>query len=165
MGLRNMASQLNTNQMAADKEGTAYQFEVVISGYRKMTFKSCEGIESEVDVQTYLDGGRMNAPKTARGPQRVGKITFGKGTVGAEGPNGGKSNIFSWYMKVCDSSQVLKKETIVISLLDGERKKLSEWKLINAWPCRWIGPFLTTDDQDLTIDYVSFAHEGLFMSK
>ena len=148
-------------QTVDEKEGLTTLFKIVIPKVREMVFKSCEGIESEIDVVYHADGGSLGAARTARGTQKVNKITFGQGSGGQEG---GKS-VFEWYLEVCDASKPLQKETISVIVMDREEKTLAEWRILNAWPCRWQAPMMSRDFTSLAVESVTFAHEGIERKK
>jgi len=144
-----------------EDDGLSTQFKVIIPELRDTIFKSCEGLESEMEVLFFPEGGNMGAPKTARGHQRVSRLSFGQGTSGGES---GKT-IFDWYLEVCDSSKPLQKKTLSITITDREGRKLTEWRVTNAWPCRWSAPLLSHENVAATVEYVSFAHEGIERKK
>lgn len=151
-----MAQEINE-----EKEGLTTQFKIVIPKIREMIFKSCEGIESEIEVAYFSDGGTLSAARTARGPQRVNKISFAQGTSATESGKG----IFDWYLEVCDTSKPLQKETISVIVMDREQKTLAEWRILNAWPCRWTAPMMSRDFSSLAVESVTFAHEGIERKK
>ena len=144
-----------------DTEALTTLFKIVIPDLRDMVFTSCEGLESEIEVESLFEGGSLAAPKTVRGPQKVNKITFGHGT---SGDKGGKS-LFDWYLEVCDSSKELQKKVISIMVIDRDGKELAEWRVKNAWPCRWVAPMMSRDLSALSIETISFAHEGIERKK
>lgn len=149
-------------QDAHDNEGLTTLFKVIMPDHRDMVFKSCEGLESEIEVRSYMEGGSLNAPKTARGAQKVNKISFGQGTAGGEG---GSKSLFDWYLEVCDSSKALTKRTLSVVVSDAEGHTLAEWRILNAWPCRWAAPMMSRDNSAVTVETVSFAHEGIERKK
>ena len=142
------------------KEGLTTLFKISIPDAREMTFKSCEGIEAEVEVVYFPEGGNLGAPRTGRGPQKTSRITFGQGAAAP----GGKG-IFDWFNEVSDSSKPLQKKTISVKVTDAEGNELAQWRILNAWPCRWMAPMMTTDISSVTVDMVSFAHEGISREK
>lgn len=154
-----MKANLPNMQMPQDREGLSIQFEVVIPGFPKMIFNSCEGLESEVEVVHYEEGGSMGSGRTARGKQSVGKITFAKGMMGPSKVGG--PPIFQWFLDVCDASKLLQKKMIVVTVTNSEMQPLASWKMLNAWPCRWVGPLLSQEVSELTVEHLSFAHEGI----
>lgn len=149
------------DDLKADKEGLTTQFRITIPKHKNVTFKSCDGLESEVEVIQLPEGGRLGAPRTVRGQQLGGRLTFSHGTVSPEVSQGGSKTIFDWYQDVCDSSKPLAKETISITVMDSQGKKQAGWKILNAWPCRWIGPLLSAGTNTLTVEQITFAHEGI----
>jgi phage tail-like protein len=143
-------------------EGLTTSFRVIIPGLRDMVFKSCEGMELETEVMSFYEGGRGTSPRTVRGSQRVNKISFSHGSV-KSGSNG--SSLFDWYLEVCDLNKPLTKKTVSIIVTDQNGKDLAEWRILNAWPCRWVAPIMNTDSSQLTVEYTSFAHEGIERKK
>lgn len=127
-----------------------------------MVFKSCHGMEMETDVVSICEGGRAGAPRTARGGQRVSRVSFGHGT--ATGNSSGKT-LLDWYGEVCDASKPLQKKTLSVIVMDNSGKDLAEWRILNAWPCKWVAPVLNTHHNNLVVEFTSFAHEGIERKK
>lgn len=153
---------LNLGLAKDENEGLSTKFKVIVPGMRELVFKSCDGMESEIEVMSFAEGGRMGAPRTARGRQQVSRIAFSQGS--ASTGSGGRS-VFDWYLEVCDSSKALDKKTLSIVVSDADGHDLAEWRIKNAWPCRWVAPMLSTDSNQLTVEFVSFAHEGIERKK
>lgn len=145
-----------------ENEGLSTRFKVVVPGMADVTFKSCDGMSSRVQVISYPEGGRQGAPRTARGTTMVNEIAFSHGS--ATSGSGGRS-VFDWYQDVKDSSKKLEKKTLSVMTIDSQGKTLSEWRIVNAWPCAWNSPSISTDQTQLTVEYVSFAHEGIERKK
>jgi len=144
-------------------DNVSTQYKVVINGLKNTTFRSCEGLESEIDVLSYQNGGNLSAPVTARGFQKTGRLSFGRGAFSDQGSSG--KSLFDWYLEVCDSSKALKKETILVILVDSSDREVEKWEVVNAWPSRWMGPLLNQDDSQLSVQYITFAHEGIKKAK
>lgn len=132
-------------------------FKITIPGLRELAFKSCEGIESQMEVLYLEQGIGLKPPATARGTQRQSKITFSKGTTAQEKG----ATIFDWYQAVCDLSKPLDKKILLVTLISGEGKKIAEWKIVNAWPCGWSASLLSKEWNELSLEYLTFVHEGI----
>lgn len=145
-----------------DKDGLNVFFKIIMPDHRDMVFKSCEGLESEIEVRSYYEGGSLAAPKTARGTQKVNKISFGQGTAASEG---GSKSLFDWYLEVSDSTKALTKRTLSVVVSDAEGHQLAEWRILNAWPCRWMAPMMSQENSQVSVEIVSFAHEGIERKK
>ncbi|MEZ4749454.1 MAG: phage tail protein [Bdellovibrionota bacterium] len=152
---------MNNNEQTPDKEGLSTRFKITIPQLKNVTFKTCDGLDSEVEVRMIAEGGRMGAPRMARGRQLVSRISFSHGMVSPEASGATAKTIFDWYQEVCDSSKPLEKKTISITIEDPGGNKIAGWKILNAWPCRWRGPLLSSEMNRLTIEQICFAHEGI----
>ena len=51
--------------------------------------------------------------------------------------------------------------TVTISLLDEEGKATMVWKLANAWPTKISGTDLKADGNEVAVETLEIAHEGL----
>lgn len=140
------------------KDGLSAYFKVVMEEYDEAVFQSCDGLESEIEVVYLSEGGRGTAPHAVRGAPKVNKLLFSKGSISAKG---GKKGLFDWYLEVCDYSKPLKRQTLTIQLLDSQKNAVRSWRVLNAWPCRWMGPSLSRESADLSVEYIEFAHEGI----
>lgn len=140
------------------KDGLTAYFKVVMEEYDEAVFQSCDGLESEIEVVFLAEGGRGNAPHAVRGLPKVNKLLFSKGSISAKG---GKRGLFDWFLEVCDYSKPLKRQTLTIQLLDSQKNAVRSWRVLNAWPCRWMGPSLSRESTDLSVEYIEFAHEGI----
>ena len=48
------------------------------------------------------------------------------------------------------------------SLLDRARQReVARWNFVNAWPAKWDGPSLTAEGNDVAIETLELAHEGV----
>jgi phage tail-like protein len=145
------------NSPADKKKGLTTQFKIVVPDLRDMVFHSCEGLEAEVEVISFSEGGSLDAPRTGRGRARVNLISFGQGTTADKAGR----TIFDWFKDVRDASKSLDKKTLSISLNTIEGKSLAEWHVHNAWPCRWKAPIMSDDSTQTGVEYLTFAHEGI----
>jgi len=139
-------------------DGLNSYFKVVMKDYDEVVFQSCEGLQSEIEVVYLAEGGRGGAPRAVRGLPKSNRILFSKGDVLGKGS---KKSLFDWYLETCDFSKPLKRQTLTIQLLDSQNEAVRTWQVVEAWPCRWIGPALTRGGTDLSVEYVEFAHEGI----
>jgi len=143
-----------------EREGLTTLFKIQVAEMPDMVFRSCEGLEAEIEVVSIPEGGRLGAPRTARGLQKIQKISFSQGFL-IQGDKNANLSLFKWFKEVCDASKALKKRRIYLKMTDGEGKELSEWEIKDAWPCRWVAPLVSKDATEVAVEFVSFAHEGI----
>ncbi len=123
-------------------------------------FNSCEGLQSEIEVNFLNDGSSLERVIPVRGRKLGGVITFSRGVA----ESGSSANeFFSWFLNVCDSSKILKKKILNIMLVESENsnKVLARWEVKGAWPCRWSGPLLEISGNTPTLEHISFAYESI----
>jgi phage tail-like protein len=140
------------------KDGMSSYFKVVMEDYEEVIFQSCDGLQSEIEVVYVVEGGRASSPHALRGLPKSNKIIFSKGNLSAKN---GKKSLFDWFQEVSDYSKPLKRQTLTIQLLNTQKAAIRTWRVVDAWPCRWMGPTLSRDNSDLTVEYIEFAHEGI----
>ncbi len=146
--------------------GLSHGFKVSIAssqgsrGGAAVLFKSCDGIQSEIEVHFLNDGTAVDRAIPVRGRKLGGLINF---TRGVADNTKSADDFFKWYQDVCDSSVVLKRKLLSISLLDVDQgnKEIARWEIKGAWPCRWIGPLLDTTNATPAIENLSFAYESI----
>ncbi len=154
---------MDNQESIMDREGLSTRFRILIADLQHVLFRSCDGLDAEIEVVTIEEGGRLAPPRTARGQQRPSRLTFSHGLVSPETSQSSQKTIFDWFQEVCDPSKTLTKRTISISVENEDGKNIASWKVLNAWPCRWMGPVLSARSNSLTIEQIGFAHEGIVL--
>ncbi|MFL5967988.1 MAG: phage tail protein [Gaiellaceae bacterium] len=46
-------------------------------------------------------------------------------------------------------------------LLDERGQEQVRWNFVDSWPCKYIGPHLNAKSNDVAIETLELAHEGL----
>ena len=146
--------------MAGDKQEAPwpvpkFHFSVQIGG-SEMSFQEVSGLDAETDVIEYRAG---NSPQFSTvkmpGLKKASNVTLKKGMFKDD------SKIFDYFAQV--KMNVIKRETVVIQLLDEEGNHVFTWKLANAFPIKITGTDLKSDGNEVAIETLELAHEGLEM--
>jgi phage tail-like protein len=58
----------------------------------------------------------------------------------------------------------IKRSTILISLLDETNAVAMSWKLLNAFPCKMTVSDMKADANEIAVETMELAHEGLSLS-
>jgi hypothetical protein len=69
------------------------------------------------------------------------------------------NNFFKWYDAI--KMNTIKRETVTIQLLDEGGKPTMTWTLINAWPTKISSPDMKSDANEVAVETLELAHEGL----
>lgn len=119
-----------------------------------LSFQEVSGLDAETQIIEYRHG---NSPTFSAikmpGIKKYGNVTMKKGIFV-------KNNaFFDWYTKI--SMNTIERITVVIKLLDEGGKPTMTWTLANAWPTKVTGTDLKSDGNEVAIETIEIAHEGL----
>lgn len=131
----------------------AFNFLVEIEGIAQAAFSEVSGLESETAVIEYRVGGeKVNSVRKLPGLTKFGNIVLRRGvTQDAE--------LWNWRKSIVDGDIDRRNGTIV--LLDDKRTEVMRWNFWNGWICKWEGPTLNARANEVAIETIEIAHEGL----
>jgi phage tail-like protein len=132
-------------------------FELEIDNIRVAGFSECNGLQMEIKTFDYREGGRNNA--TLKFPEHAnyGNVTLKRGvTVSTE--------LIDWQLGVAAgefSSKPREGTNFAIILKDELGTDSKRWNLVRAFPVKWVGPDLKAAANELAIESLEIAHEGI----
>jgi phage tail-like protein len=131
----------------------AFNFLVEIEGITQAAFSEVSGLESETAVIEYRAGGeKVNWVRKLPGLTKFGNIVLRRGvTQDAE--------LWNWRKSIVEGNVDRRNGTIV--LLDDKRNEVVRWNFWNGWICKWEGPTLNAKANEVAIETIEIAHEGL----
>lgn len=130
-----------------------FSFEVIIDGQHSR-FAEVTGLDIETQVIEYRAGNsKQFAPVKMPGLQKFGNLTLKKGIFP------GNSKILEWFGAV--QMNTIKRATITINLLDEAGAPAMSWTLTNAFPSKITGTDLKADGNEVAVESIEIAHEGL----
>ncbi|MDL2278714.1 phage tail protein [Parabacteroides sp. OttesenSCG-928-G07] len=131
-----------------------FYFNVEIGPLAEATFQEVSGLELEAQVIEYRHG---NGPEFSTikmpGIKKSSDVTLKKGVF--------KSNnkFWDWFNQI--KMNTIERQPVTISLLDEGGNPIMVWKLTNAWPTKITGTDLKSDGNEVAIETLVLAHEGL----
>lgn len=69
------------------------------------------------------------------------------------------NKFWDWYNQI--RMNTIKRETVTVNLLDESGKPTMSWTLLNAWPCKITGTDLNAEGNEVAVESIEIAHEGL----
>ena len=133
-----------------------FYFLVTVDGH-DMSFQEVSGLDAEAQAIDYRAGqsGTFSVVKMP-GVVKVANVTCKKGIVA-------KDNWFwDWYSQ--SKMNTIKRLPVTIKLLDQEGAPTMVWTLNNAWPVKISGTDLKVDGNEIAIETLEFAHEGIVIA-
>lgn len=122
-----------------------------------VSFQEISGLETETQIIEYRHGD-SKAFSTIKMPgiAKSGNVTLKKGVFAKD------NNFFKWYDAI--KMNTIKRETITIQLLDEGGKPTMTWTLSNAWPTKISSPDMKSDANEVAVETIELAHEGVIIA-
>lgn len=120
------------------------------------SFSEVSGLTMEAEAIEYRAGA--DVAMTVRkipGLKKFGNVTLKRGIVPKEAGNG----LFDWYNTI--QSGTVQRRAVTVSLLNEEHKPVMTWKIRDAWPVKIEGPGLNATGNEIAVETIEFAHEGV----
>jgi phage tail-like protein len=131
----------------------SFHFNVDWGGTR-MGFTEITGLTQENQAIEYRDGSFPEYSSIKMpGIRKFANIVMKRGIVK------GDNDLFVWLDKI--KMNVPERRDVIISLLNEQHKPVMVWKAHNAFPVKLEGPALKAAGNEVAIESVEFAHEGL----
>lgn len=125
------------------------------------SFSEVTGLEAELEIEEYHQGGDNFAPLRFPKWGRFPPITFRRGVTFS-------SDLWDWSNQVLQGLQPPVRKSGMIILLDRtaalpgfERTPVAVWMFKNALPTRMRGPELNAKNGEIAIESLEISHEGL----
>jgi phage tail-like protein len=130
-----------------------FHFSVSIDG-KVAPFQEVSGLDTETQIIEYRAGdSKIFSTIKMPGIKKFGNITLKKGIFA-------KDNAFwDWYKTI--AMNTIKRVPVTIALLDQAGATTMVWTLSNAWPTKITGTDLKSDGNEVAVETIEIAHEGL----
>jgi phage tail-like protein len=133
-----------------------FYFSVTIGG-TEYPFQEVSGLETETQAIEYRHGNsKQFSTIKMPGIAKVGNVTLKKGVFVKD------NNFWTWYSAI--KMNTIKRVVVVVKLLDESGKPTMTWTLQNAWPTKIQSTDLKSDGNEVAVESIEFAHEGLVIS-
>ena len=139
--------------MPAQYPVPVFHFTVQWGGTR-IGFSEVTGLTQENQAIEYRDGSFPEYSSIKMpGLRKFSNITLKRGVVRGD-------NDFALWLSTVKLNTVERRD-LTISLLNEEHKPVMTWKVLNAWPCKGEGSQLKATGNEVAIESIELAHEGL----
>lgn len=130
-----------------------FNFVVEIDGIKQAGFSDCSGFGASTDPIEYREGGENTTVRKMPGVTKFPNITLKWGITDSR-------ELYDWYRDIVKGKVVRKTGSIVLYDVDGITEKV-RWNFVNAWPTKWDGPDFMAKGNDVAIEALELAHEGI----
>jgi len=130
----------------------SFNFLVEIDSITVAAFSEVSGLTAETEVIEYRTGAMLGGVRKLAGLTKYTNITLKRGMTQ-------NLELWDWYKNVVDGKTDRRSASIV--LLDEAHQEVLRWNVVNAWPRKWDGPALNARHNEIAIETLELAHEGL----
>jgi len=134
-----------------------FRFKVDIGDY-KGGFSEVTVAETTIDPIDYRDGNEDPHFRKISGLTKYGNITLKRGTVSG-------LEFYDWINNVHLKGSDESRKNITITLLDESGQDKTKWTVVNAWPTKYKPSDLSAKANEIAIETIEFAHEGIKREK
>ncbi|HZX26319.1 MAG TPA: phage tail protein [Telluria sp.] len=130
-----------------------FQFSVTMNG-QTVSFQEVTGLDIEAQIIEYRAGDSKNwSTVKMPGIRKFGNVTLKKGIFVHD------NRFWTWFSTI--QMNTVARTPMTISLLDQTGKTTMVWTLANAWPTKITGTDLKADGNEVAVETIEVAHEGL----
>jgi phage tail-like protein len=123
-------------------------------GGSKIGFTEVSGLDITTEVIEYRDGVSPEYSKIKMpGQRKFSNITLKRGSFKSD------NQFYEWFNTV--SLNTIERRNLTVSLLNENHEPVIVWKVKNAWPTKITPTDLKADGNEVAIESLELAHEGL----
>jgi phage tail-like protein len=144
--------------MAGDRKDPYrnFRFRVEVEGIQQAGFSEVSGFDASLDIVEYREGNQVITPRKLPGLAKYGNITLKWGVTDS-------MDMYTW-MADCIQGKVTRK-TVTIIAIDESGADVATWQVIEAWPTKYTAPNFNATANEVAVDSLELAHEGMTRSK
>jgi phage tail-like protein len=135
-----------------------FKFHVEVGNITEAAFTECSGLEISTEVYEYAEGGLNEYVHKFPGRSKMSNITLKRGFATS-------NEIFNWYKEIegniIEGKKVNFRQVTITLYSSSELGKKVRWTLEKAFPVKWAGPTLKTDEASIAVESLEFAHHGI----
>lgn len=131
-----------------------FNFLVEIGGIRRAAFQEASGFDSSIDITEHREGGENTTMRKLPAMTKFSNITLKWGVTD-------DLELYNWHRQWVTGDPAAKRENGSIVMLDRQGQEKLRWNFLNAWPAKWTGPTFNAEGNDVAIETLELAHEGL----
>lgn len=131
-----------------------FNFLVEIDGITRAAFHEAGGLDSSIDTIEHREGGENITTRKLPGQVKFSNISLKWGMSD-------DTDLYAWHKQWADGDPAASRRNGSIVLLDRQGQEKARWNFFNAWPAKWTGPSFNAEANDVAIETLELAHEGL----
>jgi len=125
-------------------------------------FQDCTGLEIEMDIQEYQEGGRNNGTVRRVGRAKYQPILLKRGMFfPSDGDGQVNTQLWHWMQRILNGERPVQRYDGIINVMSADNTIRASWMFDRGLPAKIRGPELNAKTGEIAIEELSIAHEGL----
>ncbi|MCP5108700.1 MAG: phage tail protein [bacterium] len=133
----------------------ASRFLLEIDGITRAGFSECTIPDSTQDPIEYREGNEVFTVRKIPGLNKYGNLTLKWGITDSS------QELYDWRKQVEDCKMADARRNVAVVLLDDEGSAKARWEFLMAWPTKYDAPDLNATGNDIGVETLEIAHEGM----
>ncbi len=125
-------------------------------------FQECSGLEVEMDVQEYQEGGRNDGVIRRVGRAKYSNIVLKRGMFYGEDEQASRQ-LWEWLQGVVSGKRPVTRYDGIVQVRNAAGTTVATWAFERGLPAKIRGPELNAKTGEVAIEELHIAHEGLRM--
>ena len=131
-----------------------FRFRLEIDGIQQAGFREVTLPDSTQDVIEYREGDDTPTPRKLSGLVKYGNISLKWGmTTSLE--------VYEWRKAIEGTGAKDNRKNIAVILVDEKGEDKGRWQFTRAWPMKYDAPDFNATGNDIAIESLDIAHEGM----
>jgi len=143
--------------MAARKDPLRnFRFRLEINGIQQAGFSEVSGFDVTVDPIDYREGPDPTHVRKLTGLTKYGNITLKWGVTNS-------MELYNWHREIVDGT--IDRKQVAIEVYDEAGTAQARWEIVEAWPSKYNPMDLNAKGNDVSIEKLEIANEGVKRTK
>lgn len=133
-----------------------FRFRVEVEGIQQAGFSEVSGFDASLSVIEYREGNEVITPRKMPGLAKYGNITLKWGVTDS-------LDMYNWMAESIQGK--IARKTVTIIAINEEGADVATWQVIEAWPSKYSAPGFNGSGNEVAIESLELAHEGMTRTK
>jgi phage tail-like protein len=129
-----------------------FRFRVEIDGIQQAGFSEVTGFDATVEAIDYREGADPTHVRKLPGLTKYGNVTLKWGVTDSK-------SLYEWHRQIVDGN--IQRKNIAIVVLNEAGQDAGRWEIVEAWPSKYDPMDLNAKGNDVSIEMLEIAHEGV----
>ncbi|NOV01626.1 phage tail protein [Paenibacillus planticolens] len=133
-----------------------FRFRIEVEGIQQAGFSEISGFDASLSVIEYREGNETITPRKLPGLAKYGNISLKWGVTDS-------MDMYNWMSESIQGK--ISRKTVTIIAINEEGADVATWQVIEAWPSKYSAPSFKGTGNEVAIESLELAHEGMTRTK